>query len=193
MLRSSFRRPPAVPLWTLEIRPPAEQDNERESENRGPCLNPSQPGYPEIVEKRRDIEHAAEEIEQLFADLWQVFPFSRGLRRGYRPQVDVFRSEEPPLLTVQIELAGVDPDDVKLVASPQALLIVGERRRPKDCGHYQQMEMDYGPFQRQITLAEDIDPEEAVATYERGILTVKLPIAPRPAPQESVSIVVRRA
>jgi HSP20 family protein len=145
------------------------------------------------VDKRRDIEHAAEEIEQLFADLWQVFPFSRGLRRGYRPQVDVFRSEEPPLLTVQIELAGVDPDDVKLVASPQALLIAGERRRPKDCGHYQQMEMDYGPFQRQITLAEDIDPEEAVATYERGILTVRLPIAPRPTPRESVSIAVRRS
>ena len=145
------------------------------------------------MEKRRDIEHAAEEIEQLFADLWQVFPFSRGLRRGYRPQVDVFRSEEPPLLTVQIELAGVDPDDVQLVASPQALLIAGERRRPKDCGHYQQMEMDYGPFQRQITLDEDIDPEDAVATYERGILTVRLPIAPRPAPRESVSIIVRRS
>ena len=144
------------------------------------------------MEKRRDIEHAAEEIEQLFADLWQVFPFSRGLRRGYRPQVDVFRSEEPPLLTVQVELAGVDPDDVQLVAAPQALLIAGERRRPKDCGHYQQMEMDYGPFQRQITLSEDIDPEEAVATYERGILTVRLPIAPRPSPRESVSIVVRR-
>jgi HSP20 family protein len=145
------------------------------------------------VEKRRDIEHAAEEIEQLFADLWQVFPFSRGLRRGYRPQVDVFRSEEPPLLTVQIELAGVDPDDVQVVASPQALLIAGERRRPKDCGHYQQMEMDYGPFQRQITLAEDIDPEEAVATYERGILTIRLPVAPRPSPRASVSIVVTRS
>ena len=143
------------------------------------------------MEKRRDIEHAAEEIEQLFADLWQVFPFSRGLRRGYRPQVDVFRSEEPPLLTIQVELAGVDPDDVQLVAAPQALLIAGERRRPKDCGHYQQMEMDYGPFQRQITLSEDIDPEQAVATYERGILTVRLPIAPRPSPRESVSIVVR--
>jgi HSP20 family protein len=143
------------------------------------------------VEKRRDIEHAAAEIEQLFADLWQVFPFSRGLRRGYRPQVDVFRSESPPTLTVQIELPGVDPAGVQLIASPQALLIAGERRRPKDCGHYQQMEIDYGPFQRQITLAEDIDPEQASATYERGILTVRLPIAPRPSPRESVSIVVR--
>ena len=143
------------------------------------------------MEKRRDFEHAAEEIEQLFADLWQVFPFSRSLRRGYRPQVDVYRSEDPPTLTVQIELPGVDPEDVRLVASPQALLIAGERRRPRDCGHYQQLEIDYGPFQRQITLAEDVDPEEANATYERGILTVRLPIAPRPAPRESVSIVVR--
>jgi HSP20 family protein len=138
------------------------------------------------------MEHAAEEIEQLFADLWQVFPFSRGLRRGYRPQVDVFRSEDPPTLTVQIELPGVDPDDVQLIASPQALLIAGERGRPKDGGHYQQMEIDYGAFQRQITLAEDIDPDQAAATYERGMLTVRLPIAPRPAPRESVSISVRR-
>ncbi len=143
------------------------------------------------MEKRRDFEHAAEEIEQLFADLWQVFPFSRSLRRGYRPEVDVYRSEDPPTLTVQIELPGVDPEDVQLVASPQALLIAGERRRPKGGGHYQQMEIDYGPFQRQITLAEDIDPEEATASYERGMLTVRLPIAPRPAPRESVSIVVR--
>jgi HSP20 family protein len=152
---------------------------------------PSPPGYAANVEKRRDLEHAAEEIEQLFADLWQVFPFSRGLRRGYRPQVDVFRSESPPTLTVQIELPGVDPDDVQLIASAQALLIVGERRRPKDSGHYQQMEIDYGPFQRQITLNEDIDPENAAATYERGILTVRLPIAPQPTPRQSVSISVR--
>jgi HSP20 family protein len=143
------------------------------------------------VEKRRDVEHAAEEIEQLFADLWQVFPFSRSLRRGYRPQVDVFRTDDPPALIVQVELPGVDPGSVELMASSQALLIAGERRRPKDSGHYQQMEIDYGPFQRQITLAEDIDPEGASATYERGILTVRLPVSPRPVPRENVTIVVR--
>jgi HSP20 family protein len=143
------------------------------------------------VEKRRDVEHAAEEIEQLFADLWQVFPFSRSLRRGYRPQVDVFRTDDPPALIVQVELPGVDPGSVELMASSRALLIAGERRRPKDSGHYQQMEIDYGPFQRQITLAEDIDPEGASATYERGILTVRLPVSPRPVPRESVTIVVR--
>jgi HSP20 family protein len=143
------------------------------------------------VDKRRDLEHAAEEIEQLFADLWEVFPFSRNLRRSYRPQVDVYRTEDPPGVTILIELPGVDPSEVRLVASPQALLIAGERQRPRDCGHYQQMEIDFGPFQRQVTLTENVDPEEATATYERGILTVRLPIAPEPAPRDSVAIKVR--
>ena len=143
-----------------------------------------------MQKRRREFDDAAEEIEQLFADLWQVFPFSRGMRRGYRPEVDVYRTEDPSSLTVVVELPGVDPKKVQVVASPKALLIAGERTRPKDCGHYEQMEIDYGPFQRQVTLAEDIDPDGATATYERGLLTVRLPIAPRPAPRQSISIVV---
>jgi HSP20 family protein len=143
-----------------------------------------------MQKRRREFEDAAEEIEQLFADLWQVFPFSRGMRRGYRPEVDVYRTENPASLTVVVELPGVDPEEVKVVASARALLIAGERNRPKGSGHYQQMEIDYGPFQRQVTLAEDVDPDSATATYERGLLTVRLPIAPRPAQPQSISIVV---
>jgi HSP20 family protein len=152
---------------------------------------PASRGTLSTVEKRRrELENAAEEIEQLFADLWQVFPFSRGMRRGYRPEADVYRTEGPPALTIVVELPGVDPNEVKVIASPQALLIAGERRRPKDCGQYQQLEIEYGPFQRQVTLAEDVDPEQATATYERGFLTIKLPIAPKPAPAERIAIVV---
>jgi HSP20 family protein len=139
---------------------------------------------------RREFEDAAEEIEQLFADLWQVFPFSRGMRRGYRPEADVYRTEDPATLTVVVELPGVDPTKVQVVASARALLVAGERTRPKESGHYQQMEIDYGPFQRQVTLAEDVDPDSATATYERGLLTVRLPIAPRPVERQSISIAV---
>ena len=137
------------------------------------------------------MEHAAEQIEELFADLWQVFPFMRGGRRGYRPQVDVFRSEDPPALVVLVELPGVDPEHVRLIAGPRTLLVAGERRRPKNCGHYQHMEIEYGSFQRQITLGEDVDADHATATYERGILRVTLPVAPKPEPRESVLIEVR--
>jgi HSP20 family protein len=146
-----------------------------------------------MPKRRREFEDAAEEIEQLFADLWQVFPFSRGMRRGYRPEVDVYRTEDPAALTVVVELPGVDPTKVKVVASARALIVAGERTRPKDSGHYQQMEIDYGPFQRQVTLAEDVDPDSATATYEHGLLTVLLPIAPRPVQRQSISIVVTHA
>jgi HSP20 family protein len=141
------------------------------------------------MDKRRDMENAAEEIEQLFADLWQVFPFSRGLRRGYRPQVDCYRRDEQ--VVVLVELPGVEPESIQLVAGPQGLVIAGERRRPKDSGHYRQMEIDYGAFQRQVSWDEETDPEGAVASYERGMLTVTLPIAAKRAPQERVAIAVR--
>jgi HSP20 family protein len=141
------------------------------------------------VEKRRDLEHAAEEIEQLFADLWEVFPFSRGFRRGVRLEVDCYRTEDA--IVVVVELPGIDPDSVQLVAGPRALAIAGERLRPKESGHYRQMEIDYGPFQRQVTWDEEVDAEAATASYERGMLRITLPIAPKRAPQERVPIAVR--
>jgi HSP20 family protein len=143
------------------------------------------------VDKRRDLERGIDELEQLFADLWQVVPFARGRHHGYRPHVDYFRTDDPPTLVVLVELPGVDPDAVQLIAASRALIVAGERRRPEKCGHYHQMEIEYGSFQRQVTLSDDIDPEAATATYERGILRTTLPIAPKPAPRESVSIVVR--
>lgn len=144
-----------------------------------------------MADKRRDIETAAEEIEELFADLWQVFPFARSARRGYRPQVDVLASDDGETLTVLVELPGVDPESVKLIAGPRALVVAGERRRPADCGHYEQLEIEYGPFQRKVVFSRDVDPERATAGYERGILRVVLPAAPRPTPVASVSIEVR--
>jgi HSP20 family protein len=143
------------------------------------------------VDKPRDIRDTAEEIEELFADLWQVFPFSRGARRGYRPQVDVLHNDGRDALTVLVELPGVDPDTVKLIATPRALVIAGERPRPTQYGHHEQLEIEYGPFQRKVVLSQDVDPERASATYERGILRVVLPVAPRPQLRESVSIQVR--
>ena len=42
------------------------------------------------------------------------------------------------------------------------------------------MEIEYGPFQRRIALAEDVDPAAGEATYERGLLKVILPLAQKP-------------
>ncbi len=141
---------------------------------------------------RRDIDRLQGEIEELFADLWQVPRFS-GLRHGFRPAIDCFHTDEPHQLTIVIELAGVDPDSLTVVVEERALTIAGERRRPRVEGQvYQQMEIEYGVFSRTIQLLEDVGGTEASATYERGLLTVTLPIVGRPPPPDPVAVIVVR-
>ena len=142
---------------------------------------------------RRDIDRLRDEIDDLFSELWQVprFAASRG---AFRPQVDCYRTEDPPALTVVVELPGVDPDEVQIVATPQALLVAGERRRPPGDGRvYQQMELDYGPFRRELVLGDDVDPEGGRASYDRGLLTIVLPLARRAPQTAPVPIEVRRS
>jgi HSP20 family protein len=113
---------------------------------------------------RRDVDKLQEEIEELFADLWQVPRFS-GIRHGFRPNVDCFHTDEPHALTVVVELPGVDARSVQVIAGERMLIVAGERRRPKKPGRvYQQMEIEVGPFQRQVRLAEDVDPSRARAS-----------------------------
>ncbi len=142
---------------------------------------------------RRDVDRLQEEIEELFADLWQVPRFS-GVRHGFRPLVDCFHTTEPHQLTVVIELAGVAPESVELVVEERWLTVSGERRRPRVEGQvYQQMEIEHGPFQRRIQLVENVKAEEAAATYDRGFLTVTLPIAERQPRSERLAIEIRRS
>ena len=51
------------------------------------------------------------EMEELFADLCQV-PRLVARRAGFRPALDVYRTDDPPAVTVVVELAGIDPDEV---------------------------------------------------------------------------------
>lgn len=140
----------------------------------------------------KDLDELQTQIQELFSDLWQVPRFS-GLRHGYRPQADCYRTDDPPELHVVVELPGVDPESVQIVATGRALVVAGVRERPQLAGaRYNQMELEYGPFQRQIRLAEDIDSSRASATYERGLLRIVLPVVPAPPRQVEVVIAVRR-
>jgi HSP20 family protein len=122
-------------------------------------------------------DRLSDELEELFADLWQVPRFA-GLRHGFRPNVDCFHTNDPHALTIVAELPGVDPAGIRLAVGERLLLIAGERKRPRVPGRvYQQVEIEYGTFQRQIRLAEDVDPERASASFENGVLTIVLPVA----------------
>ena len=139
---------------------------------------------------KRDIDRLRGEIDELFADLWQLPRFA-GFRTGFRPQVDCLLADEPPRLVVVADLAGIDPGQVDLLVSGRELVLSGERVRPSvDGARYQQMEIDYGPFERAVALPADVDVERADARYERGLLLVTLPLAQAPPPQADRKSVV---
>jgi HSP20 family protein len=141
---------------------------------------------------RRDIDRLQGEIEELFADLWQVPRFS-GLRHGFRPAVDCFLTTDPHQLVVIVELAGVDPESIEIHVAERTLTLAGHRARPRVDGQvYQQAEIEYGRFERRIPLGHDIAPASASAVYETGMLRITLPIAKRAPRSRDVTIVVRR-
>jgi HSP20 family molecular chaperone IbpA len=150
-------------------------------------------GYALHVPRRRNIDRLQSEIEELFADLWQV-PRSVGLRGGFRPLVDCYRTEDPAALTVVVDLAGVDPSALQVDIGDRELLITGERPPPRDPERrYQRMEIEYGRFERRVELTEPIDTEAAGAAYHAGVLTITLPLARRRPTREPVTIAIVRS
>jgi len=141
------------------------------------------------MRKRDDIDRLHDEIKELVDDLWSVPRFVVA-RRGFRPNVDCIRSDDPAALHVVVELPGVDPASIKVIAADRVLVVGGERRRPQVRGRYQQMELEYGPFQRRISLNEPVDTAAATARYEQGLLTVVLPIAAKAPKRERVTIAI---
>ena len=141
------------------------------------------------MRERDDIDRLHDEIKELVDDLWQVPRFVVA-RRGFRPSADCIRSEDPPELHVVVELPGVEPERIQVIAADRVLVVAGERCRPQVSGRYQQMELEYGRFQRRISLAEPVDPSKATAHHDQGLLTIVLPIAAKAPKRARVLIAI---
>ena len=131
-----------------------------------------------MTRRSRDLTDLRGEIHELFADMWQVPGYS-GRPRRFRPQCDCFRTADPPELHVVVELPGTDAESVRVTVFGGALVVAGRRARPPvPRARYDQMEIEYGDFERRIDLGEDVDASRASATYERGMLSIVLPLEP---------------
>ena len=121
-----------------------------------------------------------DDVDRLFADL---FPGGRhGASNEARAPVDVYLTDgPPPALTVEIDVAGVDPSQVDIALVEDVLVVRGERRRAGSGRRmYQHAEIAWGPFERRLRLGVAVDAGAASASYENGILRILLPLSPAP-------------
>jgi HSP20 family protein len=118
-----------------------------------------------------------------FGDLWNLrrdmadlFDLANSRTEGFvwAPPMNVREDEEA--LHVELELPGMDPDDVDISIENNVLTISGERtHETQNDEGYHVFERRYGRFSRTLTLSRGIDAENVEARYDRGVLHITLP------------------
>jgi HSP20 family protein len=105
---------------------------------------------------------------------------------GWKPDTDIYR--EDSTLVVQAELPGLEPaKDLDISVENNVLQIKGEKSESKEVSETDRYvsERRYGSFQRSVMLPEGVDPEAVSATYDNGILTVRVPVPETPTEEET--------
>jgi HSP20 family protein len=89
---------------------------------------------------------------------------------------------------VRAELPGVDPtDDIEITVRDGQLTIKAERTQTSESnGH---SEFSYGSFVRTVALPAGADEDDINATYDRGILTVSVPLSDDHPAEKRVEVI----
>jgi HSP20 family protein len=118
-----------------------------------------------IPEKPRShplVELYGEFPDRLRGDRWQ-------------PSADVFETADE--VVVRFEVAGVRGEDLRVNVEGTVLRLRGVRRTPSSAAidRLQQMEISFGPFEREIAIQAVFDSETVRARLEDGFLEVRIP------------------
>ncbi|MGA2758808.1 MAG: Hsp20/alpha crystallin family protein [Candidatus Cybelea sp.] len=114
---------------------------------------------------------------------------------AFAPNADVFVDEDQRRVVVVVELAGADPESLRVVFDERCLIIGGRRRARLRGGSFVQKEIAHGEFVKRIALPVAVEYERIAATYEDGFLIVVAPIAAtayQPTARTELHILVKR-
>jgi HSP20 family protein len=106
-----------------------------------------------------------------------------GVSTTWEPPVDIYETDDA--LVLQVELPGVSKDAVNVEVHAHTLRLSGERtREPAVTGRqYHREEGRYGAFQRAFRMPTIVDEAKIQASYQNGILALRLPKHAAATPQ----------
>jgi HSP20 family protein len=105
------------------------------------------------------------------------------LNRPAALQMDAYRVGDD--LLVHVDLPGADPETIDLDVERNVLNIRAERRAPVPEGaEVIVAERPAGTFSRQLFLGDTLDTERIDASYEAGVLTLRIPVADHAKPRK---------
>jgi len=135
---------------------------------------------------QRDLMQMREEMDRMF---------NQFLRRGegeeatlaqglWAPPVDIYETDDAFML--KAELPGFTKEDVSIEIHENRLIIRGERKRETEAkeDQYHRLERAYGRFERAFWLPTTVDAEHIQATFNNGVLELRLPKSPAAKPKQ---------
>ena len=112
---------------------------------------------------------------RLFEDAFSRFLSEPASNRPWSPAVDIYETENE--LVLKADLPDVNQKDIDVRVENQTLTIAGTRNFEKneDRKGFHRIERSYGNFVRSFAVPNTFDTEAILASYQNGVLSVKLP------------------
>src|SRR5918998_2192506 len=101
--------------------------------------------------------------------------FDENRAQRWVPAMDLVEADDHFLL--KADLPGLGEEDVSIELRDNALTISGERKsehEARERGWYR-VERATGQFSRSLSLPEGIDPDAVTASFDKGVLEVRIP------------------
>ena len=141
----------------------------------------------DIFDEFRRLE---ETMNRMFEEIWGI-PVNRSLllpgertllpaipgpiERYRKPYIDIVETDKEVVATA--EMPGLEKEDIKINITEDRLEISTETKQDEEKKEkgYIYKERRSGSYYRSISLPSAIDPDNAKATYNNGVLEIKMP------------------
>lgn len=99
---------------------------------------------------------------------------------GWSPDINAYLCSGK--IMVCVDLAGVEAATLDLRIEPRRLQLRGQREPPEPTGAEEKplqtlaMEIDYGPFEREVTFPLEVETGGITVEHRNGLLWIQLPL-----------------
>ena len=123
----------------------------------------------------RELNSLQSEMNRLFNTFFDTPTGGGNGPRRFIPSMDLTETDTHYVL--KADLPGVSESDVSIELEDNVLTVAGERKEEHEEKKegYHRVERSFGQFRRSLTLPEGVDPEAIAATFDKGVLEIRVP------------------
>jgi HSP20 family protein len=125
----------------------------------------------------RELSSLQNDMNRLFNTFFDTSTAGNGAvaPRRWIPAMDLVETDDHFVL--KADLPGLTEQDVHIDVEDDVLTVSGERKSEHEDKRegYVRVERSYGAFRRSLTLPEGVEAEAVTASFDRGVLEIRIP------------------